>query len=102
MSERLKMRCASIIMLTLLLAACGGGDDSKVTQTRMDDIDSLEGTISDEMPDTDALNEQPMIEAAPPPSAKPKAKAENSGDNAEVKKTAAPKLTADPAVAKAE
>jgi hypothetical protein len=100
MSERLKMRCASIVMLTLLLAACGGGDDSKVTQTRMDDIDSLGGTISDEMPDTDALNEQPMIEA--PPSAKPKVKAENSGDNAEVKKTAAPKLTADPAVAKAE
>jgi hypothetical protein len=66
------MRRASIIMLTLLLAACGSAEDSKVTETRMDDIDSLKGTISDEMVNTDELNEQPMIEAASAPTPKPK------------------------------
>jgi hypothetical protein len=65
------MRRASITAITLLLAACGSGEDSKVTETRMDDIDSLEGTISDEMTNTDELNEQPMVEASPAPSAKP-------------------------------
>jgi hypothetical protein len=95
------MRRASIIALTLLLAACGSAEDSKVTETRMDDIDSLEGTISDEMVNTDELNEQPMVEAAPAPGAKPKDK---SGDADKPKDKAAPepKLTADPAVAKGE
>jgi hypothetical protein len=66
------MRFTSIIALTLLLAACGSAEDNRVTETRMDDIDSLEGTISDEMVNTDELNEQPMIEAeaAPLPKAK--------------------------------
>ena len=68
------MRRASIIALTLLLAACGNAEDSKVTETRMDDIDSLKGTISDEMVNTDELNEQPLVEAAPAVTAKPKAK----------------------------
>jgi hypothetical protein len=94
------MRRASIIALTLLLAACGSSEDNKVTETRMDDIDSLEGTISDEMVNTDELNEQPMVEAAPATGAKPKAKA--SEDKAENKAEPEPKLTADPAVAKGE
>ena len=68
------MRAPLILSLALLLAACGGSDESKVTETRMDDIDSLQGTISDEMVNTDELNEQAMVEAAPPASAKPKAK----------------------------
>jgi hypothetical protein len=77
------MRRVSIIALTLLLAACGSGEDSKVTETRMDDIDSLKGTISDEMVNTDELNEQPLVEAAPPATAKPKAKeAEKPGEKA--------------------
>ena len=76
------MRRASILSVTLLLAACGGGDESKVTETRMDDIDSLQGTISDEMVNTDELNEQAMVEAAPAATAKPKAKPDS---NAEVK-----------------
>ncbi len=70
------MRRALILSLSLTLAACGGGDESKVTETRMDDIDSLQGTISDEMANTDELNEQAMVEAAPATVAKPKAKAE--------------------------
>jgi hypothetical protein len=59
----------------LALAACGGGGaDSKVTETRMDDIDSVEGTISDEMVPTDENTEMAPIEAsAAPAAAKPKA-----------------------------
>jgi hypothetical protein len=87
------MRCALPLSLVLLLAACGGGDESKVTETRMDDIDSLQGTISDEMVNTDDLNEQAMVEAAPPVAAKPKAKPD---DVAKVgaKPTAEPKVEA--------
>lgn len=59
----------------LALAACGGGGaDSKVTETRMDDIDSVEGTISDEMVPTDENTEMAPIEASvAPAAAKPKA-----------------------------
>ncbi len=91
------MRRALILSFTLLLAACGGGDESKVTETRMDDIDSLQGTISDEMVDTDELNEQPMVEAAPPATAKPKAKPAD-GEKPESKPAAEPKA-AEPAKA---
>jgi hypothetical protein len=95
------MRRALIVAITLLLAACGSSEDSKVTESRMDDIDSLEGTISDEMVNTDELNEQPMIEAAPVPGIKPKAK--DIGDKKSEQKTqSAPKLDADPSVAKGE
>ncbi len=61
------MRRVSTLSFVLLLAACGGGDENTVTETRMDDIDSLQGTISDEMVNTDELNEQAMVEAAPAP-----------------------------------
>lgn len=96
------MRRTTIIALTLLLAACGSSDDNKVTETRMDDIDSLEGTISDEMVNTDELNEQPLVEAGPPPGAKPKAKAESKDKSEQKAATPAPKLNADPAVSKGE
>lgn len=85
------MRSASIIAVTLLLAACGGGEDSTVTETKMDDIDNLEGTISDEMVDTDALNEQPMIDSSPVEGAKPKAKTgEKAKGEAKAEPAAAP------------
>ena len=87
------MRAASILSLTLLLAACGGADESKVTETRMDDIDSLQGTISDEMVNTDELNEQAMVEAAPAATAKPKAKPESDA-KPEAKITPAPAIEA--------
>ena len=83
------MRRALILSLALSLAACGGGDESKVTETRMDDIDSLQGTISDEMVNTDELNEQAMVEAAPAATAKPKAKADGDA-KVEVKPVAEP------------
>jgi hypothetical protein len=60
------MRRALILMAIALpaLSACGGNDaDSKVTETRMDDIDSIEGTISDEMIATDEMTEMAPVEA---------------------------------------
>ena len=87
------MRRAWILSVTLLLAACGGGDESKVTETRMDDIDSLQGTISDEMVNTDELNEQAMIEAAPAATAKPKAKSD-SAPKVEAEPVTEPKIEA--------
>ena len=87
------MRAASILSVSLLLAACGGGDESKVTETRMDDIDSLQGTISDEMVNTDELNEQAMVEAASAAPAKPKAKPYGEA-KVEPKPVAVPKVEA--------
>ncbi|MEQ1550990.1 hypothetical protein [Sphingorhabdus sp.] len=68
----------TLILLALTipaLSACGGNDaDSKVTETRMDDIDSVEGSISDEMIPTDEVTEQAPVEAsAASAAAKPKA-----------------------------
>lgn len=68
------MRRTVILSFCLLLAACGGSGESTVTETKMDDIDNLQGTISDEMVNTDELNEQAMVEAASASAAKPKAK----------------------------
>ena len=87
------MRRVLILSLALSLAACGGGDETKVTETRMDDIDSLQGTISDEMVNTDELNEQAMVEAASAATAKPKAKPED-GAKPEAKITPAPAIEA--------
>ena len=61
----------ALILLTIALpalSACGGNDaDSKVTETRMDDIDSVEGTISDEMIPTDEVTEEAPVEASATP-----------------------------------
>ncbi len=70
-----------------LLSACGGSaEDNQVTETRMDDLDSLEGTISDDMINTDESTDEAPVEGAP-------AEAESSkGDE--------PKAKLDPAQAK--
>ncbi len=85
------MRRALILMALALpaLSACGdgGGADSKVTETRMDDIDSIEGTISDEMIPTDENAEMAPVEAAPAPGTKPK----SDDKDAEAKPEPAPK-----------
>ncbi len=67
---------SAIIMAFALLSACGGNkEDNQVTQTRMDDIDSLEGTISDDMINTDESTDEAPVEAAPVATGeKPKAK----------------------------
>jgi hypothetical protein len=63
------MRFSPIIpalALALVLTACGSAkEDNRVTETRMDTLDSLEGTISDDMINTDALNEEVPVEAVP-------------------------------------
>ena len=70
-----------VLLLSLLplLQACGGSEsDAKVTETRMDDLDSVEGTISDDMVNTDQSTDEAPIDAAAPANAKPKAKSDDS------------------------
>lgn len=87
---------ALLVVSTALLAACSGGnsEDSKVTQTRLDDLDNIEGTISDEMVNTDESTDQPMIDNTPLPSSGAKPKADSAKEK---KETPAEKPTAEPA-----
>ena len=49
-----------------MLSACGGtSENGAATETRMDDLDSLEGTISDDAINTDQSTEEGPMEAAP-------------------------------------
>jgi hypothetical protein len=50
------------LALMLLLSACGGStEDNQATETRMDNLDRLEGTISDDMINTDeAIDDVPV------------------------------------------
>ncbi len=62
---------AAILPITLLLAACGSGgsgaDSSQaVTTTKMDDIDSIQGTISDELAPSDESTEEALTDANAP------------------------------------
>ncbi len=75
----------SALIAAALLQGCSdkeagtpAAEATKVTQTRMNDIDSLEGTISDEMIITDDANDEPALEPgkdAKTPADKPEAKA---------------------------
>ena len=50
----------------LALTACGGGkEDNQVTETRMDNLESLKGTISDDMINTDESTDEAPVEAMP-------------------------------------
>lgn len=65
----------------LALTACGGSkEDNQVTETRMDDIDSLEGTISDDAINMDEATDEGPVDAPPPPmpGEAPKAKLDKS------------------------
>ena len=74
-------------VLLLTLAACGGSkEENQVTETRMDDIDSIEGTISDDAINMDESTDEAPVEAAPLPSDKPKTKL----DKSEAKETGGP------------
>lgn len=77
-----------ILALSLLtLTACGGTtEDNQVTETRMDDIDSLEGTISDDAITMDASTDEAPVEAVAEPAGAPKAKL----DKAEARETGGP------------
>ena len=88
------MRRASIaIILIAILGGCDsgnivtGGKDEKVTSVPMGDIDSLEGTISDEMINTDeSTDEAPLDKSAPPPDPAAKKKAETKTAKTETAK----------------
>lgn len=58
MSKFLAVTTAAALALTI--SACSGNDapdSDNVTETRMDDIDVIDGTISDEMVDVDTIKE---------------------------------------------
>ncbi len=75
-----RLLTAALLLTLPLFNACSKGDseDSKVTQTRMNDIDSVEGTISDDMINTDESTEQAPVDAAPAPVAKVEKKVEKA------------------------
>jgi hypothetical protein len=59
-------RLVPAIAVFLLMSACGSSkEDNQVTETRMDNLDSLEGTISDDMINTDESTDEAAVEAAP-------------------------------------
>jgi hypothetical protein len=78
--------------LLLLVSACGSSkEDNQVTETRMDNLESLKGTISDDMINTDESTDEAPLDAAP---------AVAEPDKAEVPKTdaaKAPVTESDPA-----
>lgn len=51
-------RIAAVAAVTLTISACSGNeapDADEVTETQMDDVDVIDGTISDEMVDVDTM-----------------------------------------------
>ena len=58
MTKSLKIVAAAAVALTI--SACSGNDapdGGETTETRMDDIDVIDGTISDDMVDVDTTKE---------------------------------------------
>lgn len=54
------------LALMLLVSACGSSkEDNQVTETRMDNLKSLKGTISDDMINTDESTDEAPLDAAP-------------------------------------
>jgi len=53
-------RIAAAAAVALTISACSGNDApdaGDVTETRMDDVDVIDGTISDDMVDVDTIKE---------------------------------------------
>lgn len=63
--RRLIVPTVAVASLALLSACGGSAEDNQVTETRMDDLDSLEGTISDDMINTDESTDEAPVDAAP-------------------------------------
>lgn len=59
----------ALLLATSALASCGSKEDSQVSEQRMDDVDSVAGTISDDMVNTDENTDEAPVDAAPPPEA---------------------------------
>ena len=66
-------RLTPALALLLLVSACGSSkEDNQVTETRMDNLESLKGTISDDMINTDeSTDEAPPTETDPAGTTKP-------------------------------
>ena len=59
-------RLMPALALLLLVSACGSyKEDNQVTETRMDNLESLKGTISDDMINTDESTDEAPLDAAP-------------------------------------
>jgi hypothetical protein len=85
--RRAHLSIAPLALALLTLTACGGSkEDNQVTETRMDDIDSLEGTISDDAINMDASTDEAPVEATPAATETPDAKL----DKAQAKETGGP------------
>jgi hypothetical protein len=54
------------LALMLLVSACGSSmEDNQVTETSMDNLESLEGTISDDMINADESTDEAPLDFAP-------------------------------------
>lgn len=80
------------MLLPLAVTACSGGeapDSGGVSETRMDDIDVIDGTISDDMVDVDGQpNSDPMIEESGSADKESGEKSDGGTDKAATDKTA--------------
>lgn len=89
----MRLHHLALASATLLLAACGGTkEETQVTETRLDDLDSLEGTISDDAINMDESTDEAPVEAAPSTDTGPKKTNEPSPklDPAQAKESGGP------------
>lgn len=88
----------AVVLITLLVApmltGCDsgnvvtGGKDEKVTAVPMGDIDSAEGTISDEMINTDESTDEAPLDNSPVAASAPPKKQDAASKNSDVAKPA--------------
>ncbi len=91
----MRAQLLSLVSATLLLAACGGTkEETQVTETRLDDLDSIEGTISDDAINMDESTDEAPVEAAPPADSAPKKTNESAAklDPAQAKESGGPDI----------
>lgn len=70
-SHRPVTALAACLALTIGVAACSNepSDDDALTETQMGDVDTVEGTISDSLPNFDTMPNPANITDAPKPEA---------------------------------
>ncbi|MGB5484404.1 hypothetical protein [Parasphingorhabdus sp.] len=81
-------RLAGAAALALTISACSGNDApdaNDVTETQMDDVDVIDGTISDDMVDVDTIKaiDETGEETTDAPDKKDETKPETESDSAE-------------------
>lgn len=91
--HRFIVSTAAVASLALLSACGGSAEDNQVTETRMDDLDSLEGTISDDMINTDESTDEAPVDGAPAEVAPTKGEAPKAKlDSAQAKENGGPDI----------